>query len=75
MAACFELIEREYLEGPWVMGDTFTICDPYLLTISSWLERDSVDRASFPKVERHAQLMMERPRTRAAWEEHFASDA
>ena len=27
---CFELIEREMLAGPWVMGDRYTICDPYL---------------------------------------------
>ena len=28
MTACFELIENEYLQGPWVMGEQFTICDP-----------------------------------------------
>ena len=44
MSACFELIENEYFKGPWVMGEQFTICDPYLLTLSSWLERDGVDR-------------------------------
>jgi glutathione S-transferase len=72
MAACLDLIEDEYIRGPWVMGDQFTICDPYLLTISNWLERDDVDRSLFPKVDAHAEMMMERPRTRAAWAEHFA---
>ena len=33
MAACFALIERDMLKGPWVMGEQYTVCDPYLFTI------------------------------------------
>ena len=58
---CFSLIEREMLQGPWVMGATYTICDPYLFTISQWLEADGVDRAKLPKVHDHAQRMRVRP--------------
>ena len=32
MGACFELIEHEHAQGPWVMGEQYTICDPYLFT-------------------------------------------
>ena len=32
---CFELIERKLLKGPWVMGEQYTICDPYLFTIAA----------------------------------------
>src|ERR1700749_1384933 len=28
MAAAFALIEKKMLKGPWVMGETFTVCDP-----------------------------------------------
>src|SRR5256885_1576779 len=34
MTACLELIERDMLKGPWVMGEQYTICDPYLFTIA-----------------------------------------
>jgi glutathione S-transferase len=61
MAACFHTIERNMLRGPWVMGDAYTICDPYLLTMSKWLERDGVDIADFPKINAHFQRMLERP--------------
>jgi glutathione S-transferase len=27
VAECFKLIERELFVGPWLMGDTYTICD------------------------------------------------
>jgi glutathione S-transferase len=61
MAACFALIERDMLRGPWVMGDQYTICDPYLFTIAGWLEGDSVDIATLPKVADHRKRMSERP--------------
>jgi glutathione S-transferase len=63
---CFGLIERGMLQGPWVMGSTYTICDPYLFTISQWLEADGVDRAKLPKVQEHAERMLARPSVRKA---------
>ena len=63
---CFSLIEREMLQGPWVLGSTYTICDPYLFTISQWLEADGVDRAKLPKVHDHAERMLARPSVRKA---------
>jgi glutathione S-transferase len=61
VGACFELIESKMIRGPWVMGDTYTICDPYLFTIAKWLEGDSVDPAGFPKVKAHRDRMAGRP--------------
>lgn len=61
MAECFELIERGMIAGPWVMGDSYTICDPYLFTIAGWLEGDGVDIARFPKVSAHHRAMAARP--------------
>jgi glutathione S-transferase len=61
VGACFALIERKMLKGPWVMGEAYTICDPYLYTLATWLEGDSVDFAAFPKVADHRKRMAERP--------------
>lgn len=61
MAACFELIENTMLEGPFVMGETYTVADPYLFTIAGWLEPDGVDPARFPKVLDHRNRMTARP--------------
>jgi glutathione S-transferase len=66
MAACFDLIEQEMLAGPWVMGSAYTICDPYLFIIASWLESDGVDVTRFPKVLDHRQRMAERPAVKRA---------
>jgi glutathione S-transferase len=61
MTACFALIERDMLRGPWVMGEQYTICDPYLYTIAGWLEGDGVDLGGLPKVADHRKRMSERP--------------
>ena len=61
VGACFALIERDMLKGPWVMGEQYTVCDPYLFTVAGWLEGDSVDLSTLPKVMAHRQRMSERP--------------
>lgn len=61
VGACFDLIEREMFEGPWVMGDAYTICDPYLFTLAQFLEGDGVDPARFPKVLDFRNRMAQRP--------------
>ena len=43
MGDAFALIEQGMLRGPWVMGEAYTICDPYLFTLARWLEGDGVD--------------------------------
>jgi glutathione S-transferase len=61
VGACFDLIEKQMFRGPWVMGDSYTVADPYLYTITRWLEGDSVDPRSFPRVFDHMTRMAERP--------------
>lgn len=66
VGAAYELIERDMLKGPWVMGDSYTICDPYLYTVSEWLEGDGVDLSRLPKVVDHRNRMSERSAVRKA---------
>ena len=64
MGASFALIERDMLRGPWVMGENYTVCDPYLFTISGWLEGDGVDLSRLPRVMEHRKRMSERSAVR-----------
>jgi glutathione S-transferase len=54
------------LKGPWMMGETYTICDPYLFTLTGWLEGDGVDIATLPKVADHFKRMKDRPAVQKA---------
>ena len=61
MGDCFAYIEAQVLRGPWVMGDAFTVADPYLFTVGNWLADDGVDIERFPRVAAHNRRMRELP--------------
>ncbi len=61
VGACFQLIEDEMLQGPYVLGETYSICDAYLFTVARWMEGDGVDPARFPRVAAHSALVAARP--------------
>jgi glutathione S-transferase len=66
MAECAGLIEQKFLQGPWVMGERYTICDPYLFTIGAWLEGDGVDTTTLPRIVAHRKRMLARPAVQRA---------
>lgn len=68
MRTCFEMIESHWFQGPWVLGSRYSVCDPYLFTVSGWLEGDGVDIRSFPRVNDHFQRTRERPSVKRALE-------
>jgi glutathione S-transferase len=72
VGACYDMIEARMLRGPWVMGDTYTIADPYLFTLAQWLEDDGVDSGRIPRVIEHRARMAQRPNVRAAVAEELA---
>ena len=63
---CFELLEKQMFVGPYVMGDRYTISDPYLFTLSQWLGGDGVDIGRFPKIKAHFARVGERPAVKRA---------
>ena len=66
MSACYAMIDINMLRGPWVRGEHYTICDPYLFTLVQWMDGDSVNRADFPRIGDHYARMAERDSVRAA---------
>ena len=65
MAMYAGMIEEHYFKGPWVLGDSYSICDPYLALITRWLGDDGVRLADFPRLEAHDALMRTRPSMQA----------
>lgn len=70
MTACFQLIEDEMLEGPFVLGEAFSICDAYLFTVAGWMEGDGVDPGKFPKIRAHRERVGARPAVQRALSEN-----
>lgn len=71
VGACFTLIESEMLEGPWVMGETYSLCDPYLYTLTRWVKGGMVDIAKLPKIFAHVERMETRAAVKTALDSQF----
>ena len=62
MGDTMALIENGMLEGPWVMGEQYTVADMYLFTIAGWLEGDGVNLSKLPRVIAHRERMANDPK-------------
>lgn len=63
---CFDLIEQDLENGPWMLGDTFSTSDAYVYLMTRWLPRIGLDTTPFPYVGDHYRRMCERPAVRRA---------
>jgi glutathione S-transferase len=72
VGACYDLIESHMFKGPWVMGEAYTVADPYLFTVAQWLESDGVDLSRIPRVAEHRSRMMNMPNVKKAIAEELA---
>ncbi|MDJ0611953.1 MAG: glutathione S-transferase family protein [Kiloniellales bacterium] len=72
VGACYAHIEQQLFVGPYVRGEDYTVCDPYLFTLAQWMEADGVDPARFPKVAAHREMMGRRKTVRDALRAEFA---
>lgn len=72
MAEAFEVIDHAMLEGPWVMGEYYSVADPYLFVMTGWLRPDGVDPIHFKKSTAHYAQMIERPAVQRALEREQA---
>jgi glutathione S-transferase len=71
--ACFQMIEDDFLEGTYVLGETYSVADPYLYLMTSWLPNLKLDRVEFPRVNAHFDLMKQRPAVQRAEAEQDAA--
>lgn len=56
--------------GPWFMGETFTVLDPYVLMVSRWTRGMGRPARDLPHLGPYLQRMLARPATQRA----FASE-
>jgi glutathione S-transferase len=74
VGACYDMIESRMLRGPWIMGENYTIADPYLFTIAQWLEDDGVDPRRIPRVMEYRSRMADRANVKKAIAEELEPD-
>jgi len=65
MAACAAFVQSDCLRGSYVLGDTFSLADPYAFLVCNWLEKDGVPPADFPAIRAFLSRMEDRPSVKA----------
>lgn len=64
----FSLIEGVLAQRPFLMGDTFTVADAYLVTTLNWARLGGIDLARWPRLAEYRNRIRERPGVMAALE-------
>lgn len=62
----FSWTERRIAGRNFVMGDTFTIADAYLLTVVNWMRPAGLDPGKWPGLKEYRARISQRPTVRAA---------
>ena len=71
MAQSCDYIEHSVLNGPYVLGQKYSLADPYLYVISTWLKGDGVDPSAYPKLSAFIQAMEQRSAVRSVRQRGF----
>jgi len=71
MSECARIIEQHYLKGPWVMGESYSMCDAYLFVITRWMKVDGVNLDDFPALTTHFNAMQDRPTVQKVMQMHM----
>ncbi len=71
MSESADYIEDHVMIGPFVLGKTFSLADPYLFVVSTWLPGDGVDMGKYPKLKSFHDAMWQRPSVRMALSDGF----
>lgn len=67
VAKRFDLIEKQLSDGrKFLTGDTFTIADAYLFTLSNWTKPTGIDLSRWPNIAAFAGRVAQRPAVQAA---------
>lgn len=64
----FTWIEKKLGDRPYLLGDTFTIADAYLLTTLNWARAAGIDLTAWPRLMAYRSSLRERPAVQAALE-------
>lgn len=71
MDNAWELLERELGDGPFLLGERYSVIDPYLLMLVHWHEQPEVLRARCPKLKRLCDGVRQRPAVERIWSQHY----
>ena len=71
MEKAFELLEQQLGHGPFLLGEQYSVIDPYLLMLVYWHEQTSELLARCPKLKQLCETVQQRPAVQRIWSQHY----
>ena len=71
MDSAWELLEQQLGNGPYLLGDQYSVIDPYLLMLVYWHEQPQDLLARCPKLKRLCETVYQRPAVQRIWLQHY----
>ena len=68
LSRSFAFVEKRLGQGPWLMGQQFTVADAYLVTVLNWARAGGIDLAQWPQLKAFRDRARARPAVAAAME-------
>lgn len=66
-AAAYAELERRLSDGrPWLLGEAFSLLDPYAVVFWRWAERIGADTSAYPNFAAHVARVLARPSVQRA---------
>lgn len=66
LAAKFAMLDKHFAKNQYLMGDTFTVADAYLFTVTNWNNFQKIDIGQWPNVKAFMDRMLARPKVQEA---------
>ncbi|MEM7206983.1 MAG: glutathione S-transferase N-terminal domain-containing protein [Pseudomonadota bacterium] len=66
-----ELIEDAIGDGPYLLGETYSVVDPYILMLSGWIEEEGSLFPEKPKLKHLCETVKQRPAVQRIWAANY----
>jgi glutathione S-transferase len=70
----WDLLEKELGQGPYLLGDTYSLVDPYLLMLTNWHDQPENLFTNNPLLKRLCDAVKARPAVQRIWSQHFPDE-
>ena len=65
-----QFVEDHLLQRPWVLGEAYSFCDPYVFLVHRWMSASGIGLDAYPKLNAHTLAMKHRPAVQRAMAQH-----
>ncbi|MCH7881419.1 MAG: glutathione S-transferase N-terminal domain-containing protein [Proteobacteria bacterium] len=75
MDNAWDLLETELNDGPFLLGNQYTVIDAYLLMLTRWHEQPQTLLSRCPKLKLLCDSVRSRPAVERIWSQHYPQDS